>query len=803
MTSRKHVLALLSVLVTITIIVAVYLVPMYSGGGVATSSPSSSIASTTSPSSALPPGTYPVASGSQTSAYTISTYTTISSVLTTIYSITSTSTATSYTTATSTTPSYPWGKPSVSGVWRIIGPDGGDMHFVYVTSKHIVFASHGFGGVWRSDNGGELWELIVNDGFVELAFHSMDEYSDGVLVAGTNKGLWASFDDGVSWSRVETGVDVVDYSGCYDIYSVVALKDGGVAFTASISRGCWRKAGLSVYDGFFVLDNGSLRYYGIPGGSRLPWTIVHLAYDPCFNGSEVFFVSSSLSGLWVYRVDSGVWEKVLDGNTTKVYVDRLRDTVYVGTIGDWFYRGRLGDSGWRWEHIVLPGLSPGVAEVIIPDPYDPDRLWMGGSSGSRGIPYRVPESLRGSSFVAVGWYRNGSWVGLSVKGNWGVSIAVDKHGEGEDPGDYTVTTRFGVGAKIAYVAQAGRGNIQKTVDGGFTWFPSYNGIYADTVNIVSYIGSGLWAGALVVTCVSGTQLSIDLGETWVEGIDFTIGDIGYGLPGYQWATASPEAPLEGRYDLLVATGYPPEQEGGNGVYAVDTDCLISGGRGCFKLLVPGPAHDIVVNGSILYIGRMDSGVQVYDLLSGSTWYLDGIPSGEAGIDLLLVGDTLFVATEKGGNRGSDNYFFTDPRSTGGLYACRDYVCTPLYTGERVVAFSVYGSIALLLTNNHKLVLIEDIGDPEPIVITLPPATYSDMAVDWDNGIVYLSTFDRDVPGVYCAALLDIIAGYNVELHPLINGLMTYSIRDLELVGNVLFAGSQGYGVWKIELIVSP
>ncbi len=586
------------------------------------------------------------------------------------------------------------------------------------------------------------------------------------------------------------------------IYSVAIVGSDKIAFSAYINRGSWKEHDLEVYNGFFLIEGGVLHYYSVPVSSSPPWTIVNIGYDPEFNGLEAYFVSSSTSGLWVYWFDSGQWEKILDRNTTKIYVDTMNDRIYVGTIGDWFYIGWIEGDEWVWEQITIPGLECGVAAIILPDPYDSNRLWLGGAGSTRGTPYKVPPGLSGNSFIAVGWYVNGKWRGLKIKGNWGVSIAIDRHGPGEDPSDYMISTPLGQGARIAYVAQAGKDNIQKTVDGGATWFPSYDGIYADTVNKVNYIGSGLWAGGLAVTCVSGTQLSMDLGETWVEGLDFTIGDIGYGLPGYQWAVASPETILEGRYDLLVATGYPPEQMGGNGVYAVDTSCLIGGGSRCFKLLVPGPAYDLVVNGSILYIGRMDSGVLAYDLLSGSSWYLEGIPSDEAGINLLLVGNTLFVATEKGGNRDSDNYFFADQRSTGGLYACRDNVCTPVYTGERVVAFSIYSSTALILINNHKLVLIENIDDPTPIIIALSPAVYSDMAVDWDNGIIYLSTFDRETPGIYYASLIDVFMEHIIELHPLVNGIMTNSIRDLELVGNILFAGTQGYGLWKIELIIS-
>ena len=60
------------------------------------------------------------------------------------------------------TPKPPAGGVVVEGEWESIGPDGGDMHFVYVTKDQVLFASHGFGGVWRSTDLGETWELIYN-----------------------------------------------------------------------------------------------------------------------------------------------------------------------------------------------------------------------------------------------------------------------------------------------------------------------------------------------------------------------------------------------------------------------------------------------------------------------------------------------------------------------------------------------------------------------------------------------------------------------------------------------------------------
>ena len=37
---------------------------------------------------------------------------------------------------------------SLSGRWEPIGPDGGDMHFMYATREGILFAFLGFAGGW-------------------------------------------------------------------------------------------------------------------------------------------------------------------------------------------------------------------------------------------------------------------------------------------------------------------------------------------------------------------------------------------------------------------------------------------------------------------------------------------------------------------------------------------------------------------------------------------------------------------------------------------------------------------------------
>ncbi len=710
--------------------------------------------------------------------------------------VTTTETQTPSTTTTSLTTSPTTPTIVLKGRWVSIGPDGGDMHFVYVASDHTVFASHGFGGVWRSTDGGESWDLIVNEDFIDLNFMCMDEV-DGVLYAGGNKGIWRSSDGGVTWERVVTGDPYIDADFKYEVVSVVGLSKDAIAFSVTIDKDAYREGFREPKEGFFLLEGGELKFFEIPVKPD-PATTVHIAYDPDFGGMEVFFVSSTSSGLYAYWVKEGSWERILSKNTTKVYVDRERDVVYVGTIGDWYYIGRMEAGSWTWEHVTIPGTECAVAAVIIPDPYNPSRLWIGAVGGGRGTPYKLPPNLEGASFVGVGVWEEGSWAFLKLSKNWGTSIAVDKHREGEDPSQYVIETPFDPGARVAYVAQAGSGNIQKTEDGGVTWRRAYSGINADTINKITYIESGVLSGAVVITCVSGTQITLDLGESWVEGIDFTIGDIGYGMPGYQWGAASPPYKLEGRYDLLIATGYPPTTFTGNGVYAIDTGCLASEGKDCMKRLTDGPVYSIVVVGDIAYVGRMDSGVDVLDLRTYAVRPLEGIPSDEAGMTLLYYDGKLFVSTEKGGNRNTDSYFFSDRRSTGGLYVCTD-TCRPIYRGPRVISFSLNGEELIALTIDGRILYFRNYLSGEYREVTLPPAAYSDMAVDWGKGVIYLSTFDPDTPGVLYASLNELCTGQGLHLTPITEGLLTNRVRDLELVNGVLFAGTEGHSAWRLDL----
>ncbi len=657
--------------------------------------------------------------------------------------------------------------------WESIGPDGGDMHFVYITNEGIVFASHGFGGVWRNEDG-ENWTQVKQDDFVNLAFFSMSE-ENGILYAGSNKGIWRSLDQGLTWERINVDLPLENYE-------VVSLAVANNTLYFSLRVSPEKKGKVDPKNGFFKLDmsSGSLEYFQIPGDEGDSFTVVKLFYGP------PLFVSSSSSGLYIFS--DGDWEKILDEPTTRVFWDGSR--VYVGTIGDGYFIGENSSDGWRWWRVDIPEGECGICEFIVPDPYNPEKLWLGASGESRGSLYKTDKS--GLSYAAiVFWTPEDGVKEHFLSWNWATEIAIDSR--------YAYTSEYGVEAGVAYIPRGGRGCIQKTEDGGRTWSKGYYGLNGDTINMISFLTDGIRSGDIVVTAVSGTEVFKDYGTYKEEGIDFTIGDIGYGLPGYTWGAASPESKIDGRYDLLIATGYPPaDNSSGDGIYAVDTECLKGGIKRCFKRIAPGPFYELHTKGDLLYGGRMDEGLDIVDLSS-----LDIIHKTFQGgiLHMVFDGDNAILCEVIGGNKNTDSYMFRDSSIESRIYVCSSSIdnCSSIYSGDGIVSISAYKGHLLALDINGNLLYFPNYNDGTFFRYSLPKKHLSDMAVDWDGGRIFLSAFSPSTfedGGVYKASFSEIFSGNLTSYN---YGLMDLRVRNLRLAGGYLLAGTEGNSVWRIKL----
>lgn len=648
----------------------------------------------------------------------------------------------------------------ISGKWtQVEGLDGGDMHLVYSTKDGILFASHGFSGVWRSEDGGKSWKMIYQEDFVDVHFYDMEEFN-GKLYAGSNKGLWWSNDNGKSWKKLETGFGDV-YDGKYHVVSLAGYGDK-LFFTAVLDKP-FRK-GKPGKGKLYHIEDETIKEFNTPTTQEI---VVSARYP-------YLFISSPYSGLYVY--DGGKWTKILDKKTTRVFVDDEYN-LYVGTIEDYWYIGRKTSNGWEWEHVVVRNkkAEKTIFYFLLPDPANKERLWF----GCGGISSFYSFSGRGgsgSSFIGTGCWDGNELYDVSIKPNFAMFLAFY--------GNETVNTACGKATKYAFTTQGGRAAIQKTEDGGKTWRSSYEGVYGDTINEVNPIRDGILKGSIVITAVSGIEIAQDFGNSWLD-VDFTIGKVEGKLPGYSWCAASPNEKVKGKYDLLISTGYPSPFKG-DGVFGVDISCIESGGKNCIEKLIDGAHYEMAIVDNELYAGNMDSGVDVLDL---KTLELSKLGIEGAGTLVRVFDGKVFVGTYEG-KYGGDSWRWNG--EVGKVYMCNG-ACKVVYD-KYVISFFVNNGEFIGLTKEN-LVYKPDVLSSDVVEVKLPSKAYTDMEVDWNNGIIFLSTYGE---GVYYTTIDELKRG-KVELTPFNDGLLTLKIRNLAYLDGYLFAGTQGCSVWRAEI----
>jgi len=719
--------------------------------------------------------------------------------------------------------SFAFTQISISGKWeQLKGLDGGDMHFVYSTDDNILFASHGFGGVWRSEDEGKTWELIQQKDFVDICFYSMTE-RDGILYAGANKGIWKSYDRGKTWKRILTGIGDID-DGRYSVVSIT--KIGEKLFFSTVVEKSYRvrkKFGESKV--FYFSNDTEVREFPLPEECK---------YEVVISGRYPYLFASSLhSGLYVYSFENKKWEKILNEKTTKVFVDRDFN-IYTGTFGNWYFIGEKEKYGWKWHQIKISPedfirkprhlrnstkakktpLPVGKEKnfqtffyFIVPDPVNRNYLWFG--AGGIGGFYSLSARGEGLSFVGTCFYKDGKVRNINISSrNFSPTIAFIK--------GKTIQTEYGEITKIALIPQGGKGCISKTEDGGKTWKHSYDGIYGDTINAINIIRKGILKGCIIVTAVSGIEVATENGDKWLPDIDFQIGPElkgrhskredkeGFSLPGYSWCAISPERKIKGKYDLLISTGYPvPSKEStGDGVFAFSFSSLKNPPILREKIL-SGPHYEMEIVDGKLYAGNMDGGVDILDLES---FQKKKIEMEGAGNLVRYYDDKIFIATYnfKGLRKERGKIFYPGDmwRAMGNegkvyFYDREEGILREVFE-KYVINFSVNNGEFVGLTPS-SIVYKKNIFSNDKIEVPLNEK-FCDMAVDWEDEVIFLANFSVKKPGIFWADLNEIKRG-KITVREFSDGLLTNWVRNIVYYNGYLFAGTEGHSVWRAKVKV--
>ncbi|RLE82479.1 MAG: hypothetical protein DRJ52_02140 [Thermoprotei archaeon] len=754
----------------------------------------------------------------------------------------------------------PAGVKVLRGTWINIGPDGGDNYFVYVTSKHTVITATG-NSAFISRDGGKTWRRITEVNLIDIGFVSMAE-ANGVLFAGVGRGrgLMMSTDDGETWVKINTGVEELEKGEYCSIVSIVALSDKRL-FLGIRSHVPEAKSINWIYELVYTGGTWKAIKHELPPNTVPPktgWIVYRLAYDPDFNGQSVLFVSKYPVGLYMVTNLDGKWKwtKILDKQTTAVAVAEEENIVYVGTYDDWIYRGEYSGGKWTWTRLnPLEGAKnppklerpPIICDIKV-DPYNPNRIWWG-SPGKLVGAYPYPENHRTVFGVAAWDPDNKKWLHSFVEDGWGAFIAVDKHSEGENPEDYKIYINGIPGAKIAYTCSYSFKSLLKTVDGGKTWTPSYNGLYGECMNQISFLSHSPHPHTFVALCQAGIEISYDYGETWVDDFDLPPGAIRAGFPWYMLpfpAEYSYSITVEGRsytLDLLLLTAYPgpvPGVSGGTkekryGLIAISSQYIIENRHktrnyeaGTVRLTTNPTVYGLIVDHYVV-LALQEDGVEVYDLVSKTSFISrKGLPTkgGTCRIAYYRSGETTywFVATYEGEpiykTQGNDHYFWFGPSrifmATNLLAERENTQWKQVYpssgkTSKGIVSIEISSKGELFaLEASGKLIYCPDVTSPTPVFKTLElspagssPTLYTCLKIDWSKEVAYISSIEGE--GVYYTWLEEIRKASNtVKIYPFNTGLSTRLIRHMAITpdGKYLFAGAWWSSSWRVEPKIS-
>ncbi len=220
--------------------------------------------------------------------------------------------------------------------------------------------------IWKTDDYGETWTRIVN-GFRDDAYVNSvreDPNREGLLYAGTNHGVYVTFDDGAWWQELNPGLPDVPVTDVIPEHDELAM--------ASHGRGFW------------VLDNvGPLREYR-PG--MLDGDLVMFEPAPAYRSAN-----GAVVAWWAGEGLEGAEDAKLEVLDATGRVVRTFEPAREGEARDrWSGPALRVDAGWnrfRWDLRTDPAATfPGMilwgvrtmAPVVPPGEYTV-RLRVGGA----------------------------------------------------------------------------------------------------------------------------------------------------------------------------------------------------------------------------------------------------------------------------------------------------------------------------------------------------------------------------------------------------------------------------------------
>ncbi len=401
-----------------------------------------------------------------------------------------------------------------TSLWTTNGPYGGQIRSIAIdpVSSTTIYVG-GYGGVYKSTNGGSSW-AAANTGFsYNAAPHlvvdavAVSRSNPSILFAAEINGVYKSIDAGASWSvagdaligsRVLTlAIDPADANRVYVSANngIYRSSDGGSTWVRSVSglNGTTPYV-IAIAPGAVYVGTSNGVFKSVDGG--LSWATANVGF--ALSGSSNFTfgvvvdpqtpatVYANPRGQMYKSVDSGANWTALGVSAYYLAVDaQSPNTLYAGGFGG-IFRSTNGGASWTAINTGLTYTNTSTADV-----------------------FAVAVDSRAGGGVFVGT-EGGVFRSTNGGSNWAASNAgltnVIVNAVAIDP--LTPTTMY-----------AGTRNLGvfKSSDGGASWVNASNGL-----NVLQ--GSSNWVASLAIDPVTPTTIyagtnyfvykSVDGGATW-------------------------------------------------------------------------------------------------------------------------------------------------------------------------------------------------------------------------------------------------------------------------------------------------
>ncbi|MFA7361624.1 MAG: T9SS type A sorting domain-containing protein [Candidatus Kapaibacterium sp.] len=423
---------------------------------------------------------------------------------------------------------------------------------------------------------------------------SMCIKSDGVLYAGTQRGVYISIDLGSSWFKGNSNLDQFGINSVIFVnFMVFAVTDNG-DFYVSYDNGYNFSLRSSGYNFKTLCTFNQTIYAGLGSSSNnsgiirttnfgVNWMQTNLPGDIIVNEiitDDVALYAATNNGVYISSPVDTSWTKYDNGipADTKVFSLKKSGLVILAATNRGIYRSADNGSSWNPANNGLTTGIPFFAVTI---------------QGANAYTCQFGKGVYKSSNYGDNWFpvQNG------LKDN--------------------MISCFGVYNSYLFAGSAG-GGMYLTVDNGVSWFTKNTGIEAHTVHAMHNIGSTMYIGT------QGGGVFRSLNGNWAASNDQLENTVVYCFAeagGYLFS---------GTYGGVFRT-----------VSGVPWEAVNSG-------LADSVVLSLNYNGSYLFAGTLNGGIYRSSNLGAMWTKLSGIILNDTVFSLANIGSVVYASTKRNG-----------------------------------------------------------------------------------------------------------------------------------------------------------